>query len=108
SSWRPCGASRCGRSHGSCDAPGPACSPKHPPRVLSDRTTPSRMRVTDRLNAVTDETAARDLTTAGKLADLKVRYHEAVTASGEVAIAEQAAQRKKTARERSDHLPHQG
>ncbi len=25
-------------------------------------------------------------TTAGKLADLKVRYHEAVTASGEAAI----------------------
>ena len=30
-------------------------------------------------------------TTAGKLADLKQRYHEAVTASGEAAIAKQHA-----------------
>jgi len=36
---------------------------------------------------VTDDNAAPDLyTTAGKLADLKVRYHEAGTASGEAAI----------------------
>ncbi|MGN6272751.1 MAG: acyl-CoA carboxylase subunit beta [Protaetiibacter sp.] len=60
------------------------------------------------MNAVTDETAARDLTTAGKLADLKVRYHEAVTASGEAAIAKQHAKGKKTARERIEQLLDQG
>lgn len=43
-------------------------------------------------------------TTAGKLADLKLRYHEAVTASGEAAIAKQHAKGKKTARERIDQL----
>ncbi|MBD8139253.1 MULTISPECIES: acyl-CoA carboxylase subunit beta [unclassified Frigoribacterium] len=49
--------------------------------------------------------AAPDLhTTAGKLADLKARYHEAVTASGEAAIAKQHAKGKKTARERIDEL----
>ena len=58
----------------------------------------------DRLDpaAVTSESdAAPDLlTTAGKLADLKQRYHEAVTASGEAAIAKQHAKGKLTARER--------
>jgi propionyl-CoA carboxylase beta chain len=39
-------------------------------------------------------------TTAGKLADLKNRYHEAVTASGEAAIEKQHARGKMTARER--------
>lgn len=39
-------------------------------------------------------------TTAGKLADLKARYHEAVTASGEAAVAKQHAKGKLTARER--------
>jgi len=39
-------------------------------------------------------------TTAGKLADLRDRYHEAVLASGEAAIAKQHAKGKKTARER--------
>ena len=39
-------------------------------------------------------------TTAGRIADLKARYHEAVTASGEAAIAKQHAKGKKTARER--------
>jgi propionyl-CoA carboxylase beta chain len=43
-------------------------------------------------------------TTAGKLADLKARYHEAVTASGEAAVAKQHAKGKKTARERIDQL----
>jgi propionyl-CoA carboxylase beta chain len=43
-------------------------------------------------------------TTAGKLADLKERYHEAVTASGEAAIAKQHAKGKKTARERIEQL----
>ncbi len=46
-----------------------------------------------------DETP--DLTsTAGRIADLKVRYYEAVTASGEAAIEKQQAKGKKTARER--------
>jgi len=39
-------------------------------------------------------------TTAGKLKDLENRYHEAVFASGEAAIAKQHAKGKKTARER--------
>ncbi|MDP3208101.1 MAG: acyl-CoA carboxylase subunit beta [Rhodoglobus sp.] len=43
-------------------------------------------------------------TTAGRIADLKVRYHEAVTASGEAATAKQHAKGKKTARERIDQL----
>ena len=43
-------------------------------------------------------------TTAGKLADLKVRYHEAVTASGEAAIEKQHSKGKKTARERIEQL----
>jgi propionyl-CoA carboxylase beta chain len=43
-------------------------------------------------------------TTAGKLADLKVRYHEAVTAAGDAAIEKQHARGKKTARERVDQL----
>jgi propionyl-CoA carboxylase beta chain len=38
-------------------------------------------------------------TTAGKLADLKARFHEAVTASGEAAIEKQHAKGKLTARE---------
>ena len=43
-------------------------------------------------------------TTAGKLADLKARYHEAVTASGEAAIEKQHSKGKKTARERIEQL----
>jgi propionyl-CoA carboxylase beta chain len=43
-------------------------------------------------------------TTAGKLADLKRRYHEAVTASGEAAIEKQHAKGKMTARERIAEL----
>ncbi|GEP28396.1 MULTISPECIES: acyl-CoA carboxylase subunit beta [Cryobacterium] len=60
---------------------------------------------------VTDKTpaAAPDLyTTAGKLADLKLRYHEAVTASGATAIEKQHAKGKMTARERVDLLLDQG
>ncbi len=54
---------------------------------------------------MTDATLTPDLsTTAGKLADLKVRYHEAVTASGETAIEKQHAKGKKTARERIEQL----
>jgi propionyl-CoA carboxylase beta chain len=49
--------------------------------------------------------AAPDLyTTAGKIADLQARYHEAVTASGEAAIEKQHAKGKMTARERIDTL----
>jgi propionyl-CoA carboxylase beta chain len=47
-------------------------------------------------------------TTAGKLADLQDRYHEAVTASGEAAIAKQHAKGKKTARERIELLLDEG
>ncbi len=43
-------------------------------------------------------------TTAGKLQDLRDRYHEAVTAAGEAAIAKQHAKGKKTARERIEAL----
>ena len=43
-------------------------------------------------------------TTAGKLADLKNRYHEAVTASGEAAIAKQHKKGKKTASARTEFL----
>jgi len=43
-------------------------------------------------------------TTAGKLEDLRRRYHEAVTASGEAAIAKQHAKGKKHARERIEML----
>ncbi len=71
----------------------------------------SRQGSVDRLKTVTDaaSTPAPDLrTTAGKLADLKVRYHEAVTASGEAAIAKQHAKGKKTARERIEQLLDQG
>jgi len=72
-------------------------------------------RALGRLNNVTP--AASDnaatpppdmLTTAGKLADLKVRYHEAVTASGASAIEKQHAKGKKTARERIEQLLDQG
>ncbi|ODA91014.1 methylmalonyl-CoA carboxyltransferase [Leifsonia xyli subsp. xyli] len=69
------------------------------------------------MNGVTDTEArqptgiapAPDLaTTAGKLADLKERFHEAVTASGQAAIEKQHAKGKLTARERIDLLLDQG
>jgi propionyl-CoA carboxylase beta chain len=47
---------------------------------------------------------ANPFTTAGKLADLKDRYHEAVIASGEVARSKQHAKGKMTARERITEL----
>ncbi|OJX62612.1 MAG: methylmalonyl-CoA carboxyltransferase [Micrococcales bacterium 73-13] len=48
-----------------------------------------------------DDATTPDLsTTAGRIADLKARYHEAVTAPGEAAIAKQHAKGKQTARER--------
>ena len=43
-------------------------------------------------------------TTAGKIADLRQRYHEAVHAAGETAIEKQHAKGKKTARERIELL----
>jgi len=59
----------------------------------------------DRVSCVTHDDVQPDLlTTAGRIADLKARYHEAVTASGEAAIAKQHAKGKKTARERIDEL----
>ncbi|AGW40688.1 propionyl-CoA carboxylase subunit beta [Leifsonia xyli subsp. cynodontis DSM 46306] len=69
------------------------------------------------MNGVTDTEARQptgitpvlDLaTTAGKLADLKERFHEAVTASGRAAIEKQHAKGKLTARERIDLLLDQG
>jgi propionyl-CoA carboxylase beta chain len=54
---------------------------------------------------MTDAKPSPDLsTTAGKIADLQQRYHEAVFASGEAAIAKQHARGKKTARERIELL----
>ena len=43
-------------------------------------------------------------TTAGKLEDMRIRYHQAVHASGEAAIAKQHAKGKNTARERIEML----
>ena len=48
--------------------------------------------------------ATLDTSTSGRIADLKVRYHEAVTASGQAAIEKQHAKGKLTARERIDLL----
>ena len=42
--------------------------------------------------------------TADRISDLKARYHEAVTASGEAALSKQHAKGKKTARERIELL----
>lgn len=54
---------------------------------------------------MSENTPKHDMsTTAGKLADLRDRYHEAVLASGEAAIAKQHAKGKKTARERIELL----
>jgi len=53
----------------------------------------------DKDSAVTDLS-----TTAARLEDLRQRYHEAVHASGEAAIAKQHAKGKKTARERISML----
>ena len=54
---------------------------------------------------MTAENPTPDLsTTAGKLEDLRRRYHEAVHASGEAAVVKQHAKGKKTARERIEML----
>ena len=50
-------------------------------------------------------TNAPDLsTTAGRIADLKQKYHEAVTQASEIAVEKQRAKGKMTARERIDAL----
>ncbi|MGN7799207.1 acyl-CoA carboxylase subunit beta [Leifsonia sp. 22587] len=72
------------------------------------------VRLAGRVNDVTDTEPRQteqlpDLTTtAGKLADLKERFHEAVTASGQAAIEKQHAKGKLTARERIELLLDQG
>ena len=48
------------------------------------------------------------LTTQARIADLKHRYHEAVTAAGEAAVEKQHAKGKQTARERIEQLLDQG
>ncbi len=48
------------------------------------------------------------LTTRARIADLKHRYHEAVTAAGEAAIEKQHPKGKQTARERIEQLLDQG
>jgi propionyl-CoA carboxylase beta chain len=59
----------------------------------------------DKVLTTQNNRPAPDLsTTAGKLEDLRNRYHEAVLASGEVAIQKQHAKGKKTARERIEIL----
>ncbi|MEO8527490.1 MAG: acyl-CoA carboxylase subunit beta [Pseudolysinimonas sp.] len=60
--------------------------------------------MTDAASPVSDASSPDPATTAGKLADLKARYHEAVTASGAAAIQKQHAKGKKTARERIEQL----
>ena len=66
---------------------------------MTDISTPGAENVAD-----LQDDAAPDTSTAGKIADLKVRYHEAVTASGQAAIEKQHAKGKLTARERIDLL----
>ncbi|MET0589749.1 MAG: carboxyl transferase domain-containing protein, partial [Naasia sp.] len=53
---------------------------------------------------MTDTPGPVATTTAERLADLKDRYHEAVTASGAAAVEKQHAKGKKTARERIEQL----
>ena len=53
---------------------------------------------------VTKKDSSQPLSTAERIADLKNRYHEAVTASNEAAIVKQHAKGKKTARERIELL----
>ena len=54
---------------------------------------------------VSEQTVTEELlTTQGRIADLKKRYHDAVTAAGEAAVAKQHAKGKQTARERIEAL----
>ena len=72
--------------------------------VPSNRFAPTPARG-DRVKSVSPDAKSIDpFTTAGKLAELKQRYHEAVVASGEAAIVKQHAKGKKTARERIEGL----
>src|SRR6218665_2115826 len=62
-----------------------------------------------RVNVVTDDPPAFDMsTTAGKLADLKNRYHQAVTAPRATALPKQRAKGKLPAPERMAELPDAG
>jgi len=55
-----------------------------------------------------DNTPPQARTTADRISELKTRYHEAVTASGEAAAEKQHAKGKKSARERIDELLDKG
>ena len=58
-----------------------------------------------RVKSVTENAKSIDpFTTAGKLADLKARYNEAVIENGAKAAEKQHAKGKKTARERIEML----
>jgi propionyl-CoA carboxylase beta chain len=71
---------------------------------VTDISTPDATAAAEAQNAETHTGTVPDTSTAGKIADLKVRYHEAVTASGQAAIEKQHAKGKLTARERIDLL----
>ena len=71
---------------------------------MTDISTPDATAAAEAQNAETHTGTVPDTSTAGKIADLKVRYHEAVTASGQAAIEKQHAKGKLTARERIDLL----
>jgi propionyl-CoA carboxylase beta chain len=71
---------------------------------VTDISTPDAAAAAEAQNAETRAEAIPNTSTAGKIADLKVRYHEAVTASGQAAIEKQHAKGKLTARERIDLL----
>ena len=70
----------------------------------STQQTPGEAPESDAAEQHATQDAAPDTSTAAKIADLKVRYHEAVTASGQAAIEKQHAKGKLTARERIDLL----
>jgi propionyl-CoA carboxylase beta chain len=71
---------------------------------VTDISTSDATAAAEARNAETRTGTVPDTSTAGKIADLKVRYHEAVTASGQAAIEKQHAKGKLTARERIDLL----
>ncbi|GAB3608508.1 acyl-CoA carboxylase subunit beta [Humibacter ginsengisoli] len=67
---------------------------------MTDISTSDATGAAEAQNDTTQNESVVDTTTAGRIADLKVRYHEAVTASGQAAIEKQHAKGKLTARER--------
>jgi len=67
---------------------------------VTDISTSDATGAAEAQNDTTQNESVVDTTTAGRIADLKVRYHEAVTASGQAAIEKQHAKGKLTARER--------